>query len=72
MTPIYRMPSPERRWQQAAVAEIHDALCAARCCAKLAGMEADEFVVRELLLAVVEQIDRARTALRRFCSTSSR
>ncbi|OLC03012.1 MAG: hypothetical protein AUH45_06990 [Gemmatimonadetes bacterium 13_1_40CM_69_22] len=64
MAPTYRMPNPLRLRAQATVAEIHDALCAARCSAELAGMETDEFVVRELLLAVVAQIDRAATAVR--------
>ena len=69
MAPTYRMPNPQRLRSQATVAEIYDALCAARCSAELAGMETDEFVVRELLLAVVAQIDRAATAVRSLSST---
>ena len=70
MAPTYRMPTPQRLGSQATAAEIHDALCATRCSAELAGMETDEFVVRELLLAVVAQIDRAATAVRRLSAPS--
>jgi len=66
MAPTYRMPSPQRRRDEAAVAELCDALCAARCSAELAGTQTKEFVVRELLLAVVQQIDRAAAAARRL------
>ncbi len=70
MAPTYRMPNPQRLRAQATVAEITDALGAARCSAELAGMETDEFVVRELLLAIVAQIDRAATAVRRLSAPS--
>ena len=48
------------------MAELNDALDAARCSAELAGMATGEFVVRELLLAVIQQIDRAAAAARRL------
>ncbi len=66
MTPIYKMPDAEALRRQAVVAEVNDALCAARCSAELAGAETDEFLVRELLLAVVREIDRAAVAARRL------
>jgi hypothetical protein len=65
MAPTYRMPDPQRRCDAAAAAEIHDALGAARCSAELAGTLTEEFVVRELLLTVIQQIDRAAAAARR-------
>ena len=66
MAPMHRMPRPPGLWVQATVAELNDALDAARCSAELAGMATEEFVVRELLLAVIQQIDRAATAARRL------
>jgi hypothetical protein len=60
------MPDAERQGRFAVLAEFTNALCVARCAAQLAGMETGEFVVRELLLAVVQQIDRAAEAVRRF------
>jgi len=60
------MPDAERQGRLAVLAEHTNALCVARCAAQLAGMETGEFVVRELLLAVVQQIDRAAEAVRRF------
>jgi hypothetical protein len=57
--PTYRMSDQPDRLRAAAAAEIRDALAAARCSIRLAGMQTDEFVVRELLLAVVQQLDRA-------------
>ncbi len=66
MTPTYRMPDPEGLRSQAVVSDINNALCAARCSAQLAGLETDEFVVRELLLTVIQQIDRAAGAVRRL------
>ncbi len=68
MAPIVQMPDPERRRRLAAVAELNNALCVARCSAQLAGMEARDFVVRELLLTVIQQIDRAAEVIRRFPS----
>ncbi len=67
MTPLYKMPDPETLRRQAVVAEVNNALCAGRCSAQLAGLETDEFVVRELLLTVIQQIDRAASAVRRLC-----
>ena len=72
MAPTYRMPHPLGLWAQATMAEITDALHAARCAAELAGMETEEFVIRELLLTVVQQIDRATSAVRRLPTTASR
>ena len=66
MAPTYRMPDPQRRCDEATTAEIHDALSAARCSAELAGAETEEFIVRELLLTVIQQIDRAAAAARRL------
>lgn len=67
MTPTYRMPGPETRLRQALVFDINNTLAAARCSARLAGTETDDFVVRELLLTVIQQIDRATSAVRRLC-----
>src|SRR5206468_12649618 len=39
MAPTYRMPHPLGLWAQATVAEITDALHAARCAAELAGID---------------------------------
>ena len=72
MAPTYRMPHPLGLRAEATVAEITDALHAARCAAELAGVETEEFVVRELLLAVVQQIDRATSAVRLLPATASR
>lgn len=69
----YQMPpTGPGALRRATFAEITDALAAARCSAELAGTATDEFVVRELLLAVVQQIDRANDMVRRFCVLSSR
>ncbi|MGH7569148.1 MAG: hypothetical protein ACREL9_09295 [Gemmatimonadales bacterium] len=66
MTPIYKMPDEATGRRLATVAEAHDALGVARCSAQLAGMETQEFVVRELLLTVIAQVDRAAAALQRL------
>ena len=66
MTPTYRMPDPRRLCDEATAAAICDALGAARCSAQLAGMATEEFVVRELLLTVIQQIDRAAATARRL------
>jgi len=66
VSPTYKMPDPSRRCREARLAEINDALCGARCCAQLASLETDEFVVRELLLTVIQQIDHAAAAVRRL------
>ncbi len=52
--------------------EVAHALAAARCAARLAGLGTGEFVVRELLLSVIHEINRAETAVARLVSTSSR
>jgi len=54
------------RRREAEVAEVAGALAAARCAARLAGLGTSEFVVRELLLTVIQQIDRAAEAARRL------
>ena len=62
--PTYRMPEhPERT---ATVAQLRGALGAARCTIELAGLETGDFVVRELLLAAIREIDRAAAELRRL------
>jgi len=70
MAPMHRMPRPPGLWAEAALAEINDALDAARCSAELAGIATEEFVVRELLLAVIQQIDRAAAVARRSVTLS--
>jgi len=64
--PAYKMPDPAGRHREATLAEINNALCGARCAAELAGMETGDFVVRELLLTVLQQIDRAAAVVRRL------
>ena len=66
MGPAYKMPEPARCYRDATLSEINNALCAARCAAEVAGMETGDFVVRELLLTVLQQIDRAAAAVRRL------
>lgn len=66
VTPTYKMPDVATRCREAAVAEVGNALGAARCAAQLAGLETGEFMVRELLLTVIQQIDRAAAAVRRL------
>ena len=66
MSPTYKMPAPARRHRDATLLEINNALCGARCSAELAGTEAGDFVVRELVLTVIQQIDRAAAAVRRL------
>jgi len=72
VTPTVKMPDPAEGQRQATIAEINNALCAARCAAQLAGMESEEFVVRELLLTTLQQIDRTAAAIRRLASPPSR
>ena len=72
MTPTWTMPDPAESAHLATIAEINNALCAARCSAQLAGMETEEFVVRELLLTTLQQIDRAAAAIRRLATSPSR
>ena len=66
MTPTHKMPDESLARRQATIVEINNALCVARCSAQLAGMETQEFVVRELMLTVLQQIDRAAAGVRRF------
>jgi hypothetical protein len=66
VNPTYKMPDVTALRRAAIVADVNNALCAARCSAQLAGLETREFVVRELLLTVIAQIDRAAAAVRRL------
>lgn len=66
MAPTFVMPDSFTRQRAAALADIADALDAARCSARLAGRETEDFLVRELLLTVVEQIGRAAGIARRL------
>jgi hypothetical protein len=66
VSPTYKMPDPGESCRQAALTDVGDALAGARCTAQLAGRESREFVVRELLLTLIQQIDRAAGALRRL------
>ncbi len=63
---MYRMPDAAKRRCDAEMVEVAQALAAARCAARLAGLGTGEFVVRELLLTVIQQIDRAAEAARRL------
>jgi hypothetical protein len=60
------MPDPETAWRRAVLNDVMNALCVARCSAQLAGYETQQFVVRELLLTVIHEIDRAAAAARRL------
>ena len=66
VSPTVTMPHGPDRLRQAAMAELNNALCAARCAAQLAGMEAGDFGVKELLLTTLAQIDRAAVVARRL------
>jgi len=66
VTPTHKMPDEAAARRQATIVEINNALCVARCSAQLAGMETREFVVRELMLTVLQQIDRAAAGVRRL------
>jgi len=66
------MPDPVTRDREAAISAVRDALAAARCAARLAGLVSDELVVRELLRDVIDQTDRAERGFARLVSTSSR
>ncbi len=65
VTPTFVMPDPATRRRSAALSEVADALGAARCSARLAGLESGDFLVRELLLTVIDQLDRAAAIARR-------
>ena len=60
------MPGPATRRRLATLAEVNNALCAARCSAQIAGLENSDFLTRELLLTVIDQIDRAAVMARRL------
>lgn len=66
VTPQHQMPDAQAAWRRALLNEVMNALCVARCSTQLAGYETQEFVVRELLLTAIQQIDRAATAVRRL------
>jgi len=66
VSPTVTMPHGPDRLRQAAIAELNNALCAARCAAQLAGMESGDFGVKELLLTTLAQIDRAAVVARRL------
>jgi hypothetical protein len=66
VSPTYRMPDSVTRRREAAIAEVRNALAAARCAARLAGVKSRELVVRELLLNVIDQTDRAERSVARL------
>jgi hypothetical protein len=66
------MPDAARRRREAEIAELAHAFAAARCAARLAGLGTGEFVVRELLLSVIDELNRAERAFASLVSTSSR
>ena len=72
MSPTYRMPDAVTRRREAEIAEVRNALAAARCAARLAGLRTRELVVRELLLSVIDETDRAERGVARLFSTYSR
>jgi len=72
VSPTYRMPDAVTRRREAEIAEVRNALAAARCAARLAGVGTGALVLGELLLHVIEQIDRAERGVSRLLSTSSR
>jgi hypothetical protein len=59
------------RRREAEIAELAHAFAAARCAARLAGLGTGEFVVRELLLSVIDEINRAERAVASLVSTVS-
>jgi len=69
---MYRMPDPVTRRRQAGVAQVGRAIAAARCAVRLAGLRTGDFAVRELLLNVIDELDRAERAFASLVSTSSR
>jgi hypothetical protein len=66
VTPRFAMPPAAQRRRVATLADIADALDGARCSARLAGLETEDILVRELLLAVIEQLGRAAGLVRRL------
>jgi len=75
VSPTYRMLDATARRREADLAEVTHALAAARCAARLAGLGTGELVVRELMLGVINEINRAERAvlqLSRFVPAQSR
>jgi len=70
--PTFQMPDRATRRRSAELAEITTALRAARCAARLASLRTNEFVVRELLLRVIDELNRAERGVASFVSTSLR
>jgi len=66
MSPTHKMPDTIRAQRDATLAEVANALHGARCAAQVAGSQTEEFVVRELLLTVIQRLDCAAGALRRL------
>ncbi|HEU5259914.1 MAG TPA: hypothetical protein VFU41_00675 [Gemmatimonadales bacterium] len=66
MSPTYKMPDEATRSRVAILQDVQGALAAARCAAEVAGCGTDDFLVRELLLALIRQIDHAAAAVRRL------
>jgi len=57
------MPGAATRRREAEIAELARALAAARCAARLAGLGTGEFMVRELLLSVIDELNRVERTL---------
>lgn len=66
VAPTFKMPEGDDARRDALLADLNNALCVARCAAQLAGLETAEFAVRELLLTVLGEIDRAAGVARRL------
>ncbi|PYP58583.1 MAG: hypothetical protein DMD44_07470 [Gemmatimonadetes bacterium] len=66
------MPDAATRRREVHISEVRHALAAARCAARLAGLGTRELVVRELLLTMIDQTDRAERGVARLLSTPSR
>jgi len=66
------MPDAATRRREVQISEVRHALAAARCAARLAGLGTRELVVRELLLTIIDQTDRAERGVARLLSTPSR
>jgi hypothetical protein len=65
------MPDPVTRRREAGIADVGRALAAARCAARLAGLRTGEFEMRELLLSVIDELNRAERTLASLVSTFS-
>jgi hypothetical protein len=72
VSPTYRMPDPVTRRREATIAEVRDALAAARCAARMGTFLTRDLVVWELVCRAIDQIDRADRGVVRLVSTSSR